>query len=62
MNEPLDQLTFKLLFGLLEGSATGGLAISCLFSLGVLILISRGIAGLVKIYRVRFNQRIKRRK
>lgn len=61
MNEIPEQLTFKLLFGLLEGSATGSLAISCLFALGVLILI-KGIAGLVNIYRARADISQKKRK
>jgi len=57
-----EQLTFKLLYGLLEGTATGSLAISCLFALGVLILFGRGIAGMVNMYRARSNSAVKKRK
>lgn len=53
-----EQLTFKLLFGLLEGSATGSLAIACLFALGVLLVIG----NMVKSYRTRSNATQKKRK
>lgn len=54
-----EQLTFKLLFGLLEGSATGSLAVSCFFALGVLLVIGKGI---VSLYRSRSNATQKKRK
>ncbi len=53
MNESPEQLSFKLLYGLLEGTATGSLAISCLFALGVLILFGKGVAGILGFYRMR---------
>lgn len=62
MNEVPQQLTFKLLFGLLEGTATGSLAVSCFFALGVLILVGKGIAGVVTLYRTRSNIAQKKRK
>ncbi|MCZ4089089.1 hypothetical protein [Sinorhizobium psoraleae] len=36
-----DRMHVKLLFGLFEGSATGPTAVTCIFVLGVLVLIGR---------------------
>ncbi|WP_455918649.1 hypothetical protein [Ensifer canadensis] len=57
-----DQLTFKLLFGLLEGSATGSFAVTCLFTLGMLFMIGKGIRALIDIYRTRSNVAKNKRK
>lgn len=45
-----EQLTVKLLFGLLEGSATGNFAVTCLFTLGLLFMIGKGIRTMIDIY------------
>lgn len=57
-----EQLTFKLLFGLFEGSATGSLAISCLFVLGMLILIGKAVTAAANMHRTRTNSPTKKRK
>lgn len=36
-----DRMHIKLLFGLMEGSASGPVAVACVFVLGVLVLVGR---------------------
>ncbi|WP_164832654.1 hypothetical protein [Sinorhizobium meliloti] len=41
-----DRMYVKLLYGLFEGSASGPVAVTCIFVLGVLVLVGRA-AGLL---------------
>ncbi|WP_164838037.1 hypothetical protein [Sinorhizobium meliloti] len=36
-----DRMHIKVLFGLMEGSASGPVAVACVFVLGVLVLVGR---------------------